>query len=49
MKNKVNSETENRLNIQNNVVVVSHNKILSVNESYVTEASFFCSFPDEIH
>jgi len=52
MKNMVNIElnnkTETRLNPHSMALMVSHNKILSVNEMNDNRLIFFCSFPDKI-
>jgi len=48
-KFKLNNTIETRLNTHNNMQkMVSHNKILSVNEMNEWGLIFFCSFPDKI-
>jgi len=49
IKFKLNNKTETRLNTHSNMqLMVSHNKILSVNEMNEWGLIFFCSFPDKI-
>jgi len=45
IKFKLNNKTETRLNTHK---MVSHNRILSVNEMNEWGLIFFCSFPDKI-